>query len=271
MEAYFEAKARLFEPGRAQVAVLNGDDPYGRRLIERLAGGDTPVMEYRVEDAEDLVLEAGGSRFRWRGHPVQLRLAGRFNVYNALAALNAAVAAGVPEEVAAAGAGDVRRVRGRFEAVEAGQPFTVVVDYAHTPDGLASALTAAREVAQGRVVVVFGAGGERDRAKRPLMGEVVSRLADMAVLTSDNPRNDDPQQIMDEVAAGFVGECGLVREPDRARAIRAALGAARAGDVVVIAGKGHETGQEIAGRVLPFDDVVEARRALARRADRTEQ
>jgi UDP-N-acetylmuramoyl-L-alanyl-D-glutamate--2,6-diaminopimelate ligase len=266
MEAYFEAKARLFQPGRAKVAVLNGDDPYGQRLLGRLRGGATPVMVYRGDDAEDLHLEVNRSRFIWRGHPVELHLAGRFNVYNALAALNAAVAAGVPEDVAAAGVGDLRRVRGRFEAVEAGQPFTVVVDYAHTPDGLASALTAAREIAQGHVVVVFGAGGERDRSKRPLMGEVVARLADMAVLTSDNPRSEDPESIMAEVAAGFADQSKLVVQADRAEAIRAALGAAQPGDVVVIAGKGHETGQEIAGRVYPFDDVTEARRALEGRS-----
>jgi UDP-N-acetylmuramoyl-L-alanyl-D-glutamate--2,6-diaminopimelate ligase len=262
MDAYFAAKARLFEPGRARVAVVNGDDPWGRRLLDRLGRGDTPVIEYEGREAEDLVLEATGSRFRWRGHPVDLQLAGRFNVYNALAALNAAVAAGVPEDVAASGVGDLRRVRGRFEPVDEGQPFTVVVDYAHTPDGLANALTAAREMVGGRVLVVFGAGGERDRAKRPMMGEVAARLADLAVLTSDNPRSEDPERIMDEVAAGVGPDAVLVREPDRARAIQAALGAAQPGDVVVIAGKGHESGQEISGRVLPFDDVNEARRAL---------
>ncbi len=153
-------------------------------------------------------------------------------------------------------------VPGRFESVDAGQSFSVVVDYAHTPDGLEQALGAARELASGQLIVVFGAGGDRDHAKRPQMGEVVTRLADLGVLTSDNPRHEDPQAIIDQVAAGGEGPGRLVIHPDRATAIATALGMARGGDVVVIAGKGHETNQEIDGRILPFDDRAQARAAL---------
>jgi UDP-N-acetylmuramoyl-L-alanyl-D-glutamate--2,6-diaminopimelate ligase len=158
----------------------------------------------------------------------------------------------------------VESVRGRFEPIDGGQQFIVLVDYAHTPDGLDQALAAARELAPGNLIVVFGAGGDRDQAKRPLMGAVASRRADLAVLTSDNPRSEDPERIIEDVRAGADGPGGLVVEPDRARAIAAALAAAEAGDVVVIAGKGHETGQEIAGRIIPFDDAAVARQALAR-------
>jgi UDP-N-acetylmuramoyl-L-alanyl-D-glutamate--2,6-diaminopimelate ligase len=186
---------------------------------------------------------------------------------NALAAATAARELGIPAADIAAGLESVEAVPGRFEAVDRGQAFAVVVDYAHTPDGLEQALTAARELAGGgRVIVVFGAGGDRDHAKRPMMGEAAVRLADIAFLTSDNPRSEDPMTIIDEVRSGVAAADALVIEPDRAAAIDAAVTIARPGDVVVIAGKGHETGQEAAGVVQPFDDRLVALGALERRS-----
>ena len=264
MDDYFAAKARLFEEGRAEQAVLNADDPYGRRLLDSVR---VPAVPYSLADAESLDLGAEGASFRWQGVPVRLRMRGRFNVLNALAAATTAQRLGIPVADVAAGLESVSAVPGRFEAVDGGQPFMVVVDYAHTPDGLEQALTAARELAAGgRVVVVFGAGGDRDHAKRPMMGEAVGRLADLAFLTSDNPRSEDPAVIIEEVRAGARATDHLVVEFDRATAIAAAVAEARPGDVVVIAGKGHETGQEIAGVVHPFDDRVVALQAVQARA-----
>ncbi len=270
MEEYFDAKARLFEPGRAAAAVVNADDPWGRRLLHRLTAegpGDRltrPVVPFSTDDADQLEIGGSGSSFRWHGLPVRLRLGGRFNVSNALAAAATAEVLGIDGAAIVDGLATVESVRGRFERVDAGQPFTVLVDYAHTPDGLEQALRAARELTTSDLVVVFGAGGDRDRAKRPAMGEVASRLADLVVLTSDNPRGEDPQAIIDEIQAGADDAAHVLVEPDRARAIGTALAAAAPGDVVVIAGKGHETVQEVAGRAIAFDDAGVARRALAR-------
>ena len=262
MENYFEAKASLFDPARAERGVVNADDPHGRVLLER---GRLPLAPFSMTDAEELTVGSSGSSFRWRGTPVQLRLGGRFNVANALAAATTAELLGVPPAVVAEGLAAVANVPGRFELVDAGQSFTVVVDYAHTPDGLEQVLTAAGEMAgtDGRVLVVFGCGGDRDHAKRPLMGATAARLASVAVLTSDNPRSEDPGVIIEEVRQGIPPRNKVVVEPDRANAIALALGRARPGDVVVIAGKGHETGQEIAGTIEPFDDRAVARSVLA--------
>jgi UDP-N-acetylmuramoyl-L-alanyl-D-glutamate--2,6-diaminopimelate ligase len=192
--------------------------------------------------------------------PVRTTLAGPFNVSNALAAAATATAAGFSLDAVASGLAQPARLPGRMEPVERGQGFAVLVDYAHTPDALANVLGAARAIADGgRVLAVFGAGGDRDRAKRPLMGEAVARAADMAVLTSDNPRSEAPAAIADEVHRGLrSGPAQVTVELDRRAAIRHALAAARPGDVVVIAGKGHETGQTIGDRTLPFDDRVVA-------------
>ncbi len=286
MEDYFEAKARLFEPGRAAVAVINADDPWGKRLLDRVrqvrggseAGPGRPAaVPFSLADLDQLVIRPEGSRFLWQGSEVRLRLSGRFNVCNALAAATAAAALGIEGDAIVAGLEQVDTVRGRFEPIRGGQPFLVLVDYAHTPDGLEQALMAARELADaghGRVLVVFGAGGDRDQAKRPLMGAVAAQLADLAVLTSDNPRSEDPQRIIDQVAAGARtaqrghgahGKGQLEVEPDREAAIRGAIQAAAANDVVVIAGKGHEIVQEVAGRTIAFDDAEVARQALANR------
>ena len=261
MEEYFSAKARLFRDDLAEVGVVNADDVYGQRLLSEAS---IPVVGYSWADATELELRADGTSFSWRGTTMKVNLAGRHNVMNAVAAATAAVALGVTADTIAAGLSDVAVVPGRFEPVSAGQPFAVIVDYAHTPAGLGHALGAARDLVapDGRLLVVFGAGGDRDRAKRPLMGRVVAGAADRAWLTSDNPRGEDPAAIIAEVAAGADGTDVVVVEPDRAAAIAAAIDDARTGDVVLIAGKGHESGQEIAGTVHPFDDRDVARRAL---------
>ncbi len=277
MEEYFEAKARLFAPERAAIAVVNSDDPWGERLLTRLRagwGGDArsqPAVPFSLHDLDRLAISPSGSSFRWRGADIRLRLGGRFNVRNALAAATAAAALGLDRDAIVAGLEQVDAVRGRFEPVRAGQPFTVLVDYAHTPDGLEQALIAARELAhatgglgRGRVIVVFGAGGDRDQAKRPLMGAAATRLADLAVLTSDNPRSEDPLAIIEQVRSGANGQAQLEVEPDRSAGIRVALEAAQPHDVVIIAGKGHELVQEVAGRFMAFDDAEVARQALVR-------
>ena len=267
MEDYFAAKASLFQPERSQVGVINADDPWGRRLLDEV---ELPVRPFSLSDAVGLQLDRKGSSFLWQGHAVRLRLVGTVNVVNALAAAAAARELGVGAAAVAEGLSNLPSVRGRNEPVERGQPFTVLVDYAHTPDALERALAGAREMAgDGRVLVVFGCGGDRDRAKRPLMGEVATRLADLAVLTSDNPRSEDPAAIIDEVRAGVRRTEVLVVEPDRRAAIALALSAAREGDVVLIAGKGHETTQVIGPDVVPFDDRAVAAEILGASATGT--
>jgi UDP-N-acetylmuramoyl-L-alanyl-D-glutamate--2,6-diaminopimelate ligase len=191
--------------------------------------------------------------------PLDVRLRGGFNVENVLAAVTVAELLELPQEAVRAGVAAVRGVPGRFEAVEAGQPFTVLVDYAHTPDGLENVLNSAREITAGRLICVFGCGGDRDRGKRPQMGGIARRLADVAIVTSDNPRSEDPEAIIAEITAGVA----MTTEPDRRAAIEMAVAMAEPGDVVVIAGKGHEQGQQIGDVVLPFDDREVARAALA--------
>jgi len=266
MEDYFAAKATLFTPALSEQAVICVDDAWGRRLLDEVTrAGALPVHPYGLGDATDLRVTPGGTSFTWRGEHVRLRLAGRFNVANALAAATSAALLGVPPAAIAKGLSGVEPVRGRFEPVEAGQPFGVLVDYAHKPGALEQALTTARELVGegGRVIVVFGCGGDRDAAKRPVMGEVAARLADQVVLTSDNPRSEEPRAIIAAVQDGIPPGAPLVTEPDRRRAIELALGGARAGDVVLIAGKGHETTQVIGQRQIPFDDRAVAGAALA--------
>src|ERR687896_390024 len=263
MEAYFLAKRRLFEePGPA---VVNVDDEYGRRMAAELdcvTFGIDNEADYRALDVEfDLM----GSRFRCETPDGSLELEsplpGLFNVQNALAAIAAARLLGVGAETIAAALPGFGRVPGRFEPVDEGQDFGVLVDCAHTPEALENVLRAAREVTQGRLHVVFGAGGDRDRGKRPLMGAAAGRLADRVLVTSDNPRSEEPDAIVDEIMKGAGPDAE--RETDRRRAIALAIDTAEPGDVVVIAGKGHEQGQEFeAGRKEPFDDVTEARAAL---------
>ena len=268
IEAYFEAKARLFDPAVAERAAVNVDSPEGRRLLRP----DLPAMTYGIEEAadlraEDVATDAGGLSFRVGGLEIRSPLRGRFNVYNCLAALAAARSVGMEDDAAARGIAALRGVPGRLEPVEVGQDFLVVVDYAHTPDSLENVLRATRPLSTGRVIIAFGAGGDRDRGKRPLMGEVATRLADLTVITSDNPRSEDPLAIVEQIEEGAkAGGGAYVIEPDRRAAIRAAVREARPGDVVVIAGKGHETGQEFADQTVPFDDrlvAAEELRALA--------
>ena len=264
MDAYFEAKARLFADGRVGTAVINTGDPWGARLAARVRSEGVPVEEFSLEDAVDVTLRPGGTSFSWRGRRLDVNLGGRFNIANALAAATCAAGLGIGETTIAEGLASLAGVQGRFQVVDAGQAFSVIVDYAHTPDGLTQALRAARELGTGKLIIVFGAGGDRDHDKRPLMGAAASRLADLAVVTSDNPRTEDPLSIIDQILAGVEGEANVVTEPDRAAAIATALANASDGDVVLIAGKGHERGQDIGGRVVPFDDVEVATAAVTR-------
>jgi UDP-N-acetylmuramoyl-L-alanyl-D-glutamate--2,6-diaminopimelate ligase len=202
-------------------------------------------------------------RFGWRGRTVQVPLGGTHNAANALLAAEAAFALGLEPEAIAHGIGEAGPVAGRFERVQGGQDFEVVVDYAHTPDGLEKVLASVREATGGRVVVVFGCGGDRDRSKRPAMGRVAAAGADVVVVTSDNPRSEPPEAIIGAVIDGIPDPSGVLVEPDRRAAIALALRAAAPGDVVVIAGKGHETSQDVAGVRTPFDDRVVARELLA--------
>ena len=266
MEEYFLAKRRLFEPGRARHAVINVDDPYGARLAAELPGAVTfAVDRHAAYRATGVQTNLGGSRFTVHGPDGVIELSsplpGRFNVYNVLGALAAVRSLGVPIETAAGAIETAGSVPGRFEPVDAGQEFAVLVDYAHTPDSLDNVLRAARQITEGRLHVVFGCGGDRDRGKRPMMGEIARRLADRVIVTSDNPRSEDPEAIIGEILAGAGQD--VEHDADRRRAIGRAIAEAAPGDVVVIAGKGHEQGQEFAGgRKIPFDDVTVAREAL---------
>ncbi len=267
MEDYFLAKRRLFQDASPSQAVINLDDPYGQRLAAELDAPITFALDreavYRAHEVETGLT---GSRFSVQtpdGQTVEIRspLRGRFNVYNVLGAFAAARALQVPADVAVAAIAQADQVPGRLEPVEEGQEFAVLVDYAHTPDSLENVLAAARALTDHRLHVVFGCGGDRDRAKRPLMGEIATRLADRVIVTSDNPRSEDPEAIIAEILVG--AGAGTDHEVDRREAIARTIAGAEPGDVVVIAGKGHEQGQEFeAGRKLPFDDVSVAREAL---------
>jgi UDP-N-acetylmuramoyl-L-alanyl-D-glutamate--2,6-diaminopimelate ligase len=265
MEAYFEAKRRLFTDFDVGTAIVCVDDEWGRRLAGSLADAVTVSVCGEADwQATDLSVTSSGAAFRVKGYRFALPLPGRFNVANALVALASCSVLGLDLESMHEALPRVAQVPGRVQAVEEGQGFALLVDYSHKPGALENVLQAARELADGRVIAVFGAGGDRDRGKRPLMGEVAARLADVAIVTSDNPRSEDPDAIIDEILAGVpAGSAGVERIVDRRAAIERAVGLAERGDVVVIAGKGHERGQEFAGgRKEPFDDVVVAREAL---------
>jgi UDP-N-acetylmuramoyl-L-alanyl-D-glutamate--2,6-diaminopimelate ligase len=264
MEEYFEAKARLFTPELSERAVVNLDSPHGRRLLRpdlpTVTFGRGPGADVR---ATDVRATRSGISFRVGDLEIRSFLRGGFNVENCLAALATARTLGIPDDVTARGIADVRGVPGRVETVEEGQDFLVVVDYAHTPDGVENVLHAARLLAAGRLIVVLGCGGDRDRAKRPLMGRAATSLADLSVITSDNPRSEDPLAIIAEIEPGAKeGGGSYVIEPERRAAIKLAVSEAGEGDVVVIAGKGHETGQEFADRTVPFDDRMVAAEEL---------
>jgi UDP-N-acetylmuramoyl-L-alanyl-D-glutamate--2,6-diaminopimelate ligase len=263
MEDYFAAKALLFDEDRARRAVVFVDDPWGRRLA---GGWSGELAEVRRSDASHLVLSLGSSSFEWRGRQVTVPLSGAFNVENALVAAAVATTLGVGPDQVVEGLATLAPVPGRMEVVHAAAPFSVLVDYAHTPAALELALASARALAgSSRVLCLFGCGGDRDQGKRPDMGAAAARGADVVVLTSDNPRSEDPMAIIDAVRSGVAAPVELVVEPDRAAAIRAAVSLARPGDVVLVAGKGHETSQVVGDQVLPFDDRDEAARAVAER------
>jgi UDP-N-acetylmuramoyl-L-alanyl-D-glutamate--2,6-diaminopimelate ligase len=288
MEDYFAAKRLLFsgEGGAPLIelegglSVLNIDDPYGQRLAEELScgsGGEcitySPAGAEADLSARDVAFDASGSRFICltpeESIEVRTPLPGDFNVANALAALAVAHALGLDLQASAEALLSAEQVPGRFEAIHEGQPFGVLVDYAHTPDSLENVLAAARRITHGRLISVFGCGGDRDRDKRPLMGRAGAELSDLAIVTSDNPRSEDPSAIIDEIRAGIPSEphAEVVIEPDRRAAIALAVSRAGEGDTVVVAGKGHEQGQEFeGGRKIPFDDRDVAREELRRLA-----
>ncbi len=251
MEEYFAAKAQLFTPERARHAVLWCDDPYGERVATT-----TTIARHRVSrsDALDVVSSFDGTRFTWRSLPVRTTLVGGYNVDNALLAMTVASVLGMSDASIVAAMEGVHAIAGRFEVVHRGT-VSVVVDYAHTPEALARLLNDVRAmVGSGRIITVFGCGGERDREKRPAMGAAASAESDFTIVTTDNPRGEAPETIIDEIMAGVVGGSDVRRVIERREAIEAALRAATPGDVIVIAGKGHETTQVVGDRVVPFDD-----------------
>lgn len=282
LEDYFEAKAKLFTPGYTEFSVINTDDPHGRRIAQRLTDADLPHWTYSPSGeasahwrAERIEPAAEGSRFTLVGPDdtrldACVQLPGGFNVSNAMAAVITLIAAGVDADAAVAGVASVPGVPGRMQRVDVGQPYLAVVDYAHTPDAIDTLLAAVRPVTHGRLRIVVGCGGDRDRGKRPLMGAAAARGADEVILTNDNPRSEDPLAILEAaelgargaIAAGALSSVRVVA--DRAEAIAAAVAASQAGDTLMVAGKGHEQGQEIAGVVHPFDDVAVLRAAIER-------
>jgi len=269
MEDYFQAKRLLFAAG-PEVCVVNIDDPYGARLAAELPAATTTTIAIDDPDADlratDISSTMTGSTFRAGGLELRSPLPGRFNVLNVLGAVAVVRALGVDDDTIVAALPEAGRVPGRFEPVDEGQDFAVLVDYAHTPDSLENVLRAARPLTRSRLLCVFGCGGDRDRGKRPQMGEIAARLADHTIVTSDNPRSEDPEAIVAEILAGIADRAATEAIVDRHEAIERAVAMAGAGDVVVIAGKGHEQGQEFEdGRKIAFDDVTVAREALRAR------
>jgi UDP-N-acetylmuramoyl-L-alanyl-D-glutamate--2,6-diaminopimelate ligase len=274
-EDYFSAKKRLFEgtgAGAPEVSVLNTDDEFGKRL----AGLAKKTVSYGLESGADITtkkfqLTFDGLTFAAQtpNGKVQVvsKLVGKINVYNLLAAIGAAQALGLSNEVIEGGIRNLESVSGRFQRIDLGQPFLVIVDYAHTDDALENLIRTARELnPKARIITLFGCGGEKDRTKRPVMGEVTGRLSDLTILSSDNPRSEDPLKIISDVIVGLQKTAGkYLIEPDREKAIGAAMDEARTGDIVLLAGKGHENYQILADRTLEFDDREMARSALRER------
>jgi UDP-N-acetylmuramoyl-L-alanyl-D-glutamate--2,6-diaminopimelate ligase len=269
---YFDAKRRLFEgtgAGAPDVAVINTDDEWGKKL----SGLAKQTLTYGLQSEPDLTakkfqLSFSGLNFLAQTPSgriqVRARLVGRINVYNILAAIGAAQGLGISNEIIEKGIDNLQAVAGRFQRVDQGQPFLVVVDYAHTDDALENLIRTARELSsKGRIITLFGCGGSRDRTKRPIMGETSGRLSDLSILTSDNPREEDPLKIISDIVVGMQKSAGkYLIEADRAKAIRLAIEEARAGDIVLLAGKGHEEYQVFADHTIHFDDREEARKAL---------
>jgi UDP-N-acetylmuramoyl-L-alanyl-D-glutamate--2,6-diaminopimelate ligase len=275
-EEYFRAKARLFDGSFSSLAIINVDDPHGQLLADTVRGsGSMRVVTVSADDVSDVVVTGASHSYRWRGRDVTVPIGGRFNVWNSVAALTTAVELGVDPDIAVAGLAVVPTIPGRFESVATASEvgFTVIVDYAHTPDGIAEVLTSARAIADAGspVVIVFGAGGERDHDKRAEMGRVAELLADHVVVTSDNPRHEDPTGIIGDILGGMTAthagtHATVTVESDRRAAIAAALGVVTPGGVVVIAGKGHETTQDLGASTIDFDDRQVARQLLGERS-----
>ncbi|MCG0274728.1 MAG: UDP-N-acetylmuramoyl-L-alanyl-D-glutamate--2,6-diaminopimelate ligase [Thermosediminibacteraceae bacterium] len=268
-EDYYASKKKLFSLSRK--AVINVDDESGRRLCREL---NIPVLTYAIEEkadvkAENVTINESGVSFDVcaldKRKKIRYRVPGRFSVYNSLAAISACLILGVDLDTIAEALEKVKGVPGRFEPVDEGQDFTVIVDYAHTPDGLENVLSTIKSFARGRIITVFGAGGDRDRGKRPLMGRVVSEYSDYFIITSDNPRSEDPEAIIDDIEKGVSENSKYERMPDRKEAIKRAIELASEGDVILIAGKGHENYQIIKDKVLPFDDREVAREFLKKK------
>jgi UDP-N-acetylmuramoyl-L-alanyl-D-glutamate--2,6-diaminopimelate ligase len=263
----------LFTSVFAPVAVINVDDPHGRLLADAVAdraGTDSMrVVEITLDDVDQLVVESDRHSYRWRGHDIDVPLGGSFNVANSMLALSMVAELDVDLDRAIAGLSTLAPVPGRFETVDSAyareRGITVIIDYAHTPDGLAQLLESARPLTTGRLIAVFGCAGRRDREKRPVMGEIAARLADIALATSDNPRGEDPTEIINDVIAGVAEQyrSRVISEPDRRIAIRRGVALAERGDMVVIAGKGHENTQDLGDTVIDFDDRTVACEELA--------
>ena len=267
MENYFSAKRKLFTSELARVAVVNGDDVYGLQLHKDAV---IPTSTFSLANVRDVVVTASHVSFTWKSLDVRLPIGGSFAVMNALAAIAAASELGVPDEHIVTGCASVQTVAGRFELVPNDVDIDVVVDFAHTPEALEGLLVNAREITRGRLIVVFGCGGDRDHAKRPLMGDIASRRSDMVIVTSDNPRSEDPDRIISDVISGVEVNRAMVSSiVNREKAIESAILGAKRGDMVVIAGKGHETTQEANGVLTPSSDVVIAAGVLRIRKENT--
>ena len=258
-ENYFQSKSRLFTHDFTSVGVINADDVYGQRLLHE---STIPMTSFSKDDVDDLQVSATTHQYSWMGRTIRVGIGGTVNVMNSLAAATAAREIGISIDDIVLGLESAPAVPGRFENLEAGQDFVVLVDFAHTPDGLAEVLRSVRASSpDSRVIVVFGCGGDRDKMKRPLMGEIAVSLADVVIVTSDNPRSEDPEAIMSSIIAGIPDHMRhrlLSTDVDRRRAIQRAINIARTGDVVLIAGKGHEVTQTIGAESYPFDDRMVA-------------
>ena len=267
MENYFAAKRKLFTSELTRVAVVNADDAYGQKLHTEAF---VPTNTFSLANVRDVMVTASHVSFTWKHLNVHLPIGGSFTVMNALAAISAASELGIPDERIVSGCAAVQTVPGRFELVPNDVDLDVVVDFAHTPEALDGLLTNAREIARGRLIVVFGCGGDRDHAKRPLMGDIASRGADVVIVTSDNPRSEDPDRIIAEVISGVdTIHASVSSIVNREKAIESAILGAKRGDMVVIAGKGHETTQEANGVLTPSSDVLIAAGVLRIRKEKT--
>jgi UDP-N-acetylmuramoyl-L-alanyl-D-glutamate--2,6-diaminopimelate ligase len=268
-EAYFAAKAKLFDARQSRRGVVNIDDARGRLLFDVQP---IEMTTFSMDDVSEMVIELDHVRFVWRDEVIEVPLGGVFTVMNALAAITVAEVMGLDVKVAVDGLKELSPVTGRFESVSNTLGIGVIVDYAHTPEGLSVLLETSRSLTHGRVILVFGCGGDRDQGKRPLMGRIASEMADVIVVTSDNPRREDPDHIINEILNGIPGgrEAEIVREVDRSVAITSAISMAKHGDIVVLAGKGHELTQEVSGVQFPFSDVEKARDALRQREEATQ-